>query len=102
MNFIDFIIGLTLVNTLPHFSLGIWKGRMFSGLGFGNMQNILYGIANFSISIGLFLYHYGWDGLLENGMYLGGLFVAIMYFLVGKLCYTIFHKRFYAKRLEEI
>lgn len=94
---IDFIIGLTLINTIPHFVLGIWKGRMFSGLGFGNTQNIIYGIVNFVISISLFVYKYGLAGILENGIYLGALFVLISYFIVGKLCYTYFHKKYYEK-----
>lgn len=95
---IDFIIGLTLINTIPHFVLGIWKGRMFSGLGFGNGANIGYGIINFVISISLFLYKYGWTGLLENGIYLGALFVLVSYFLVGKLCYTYFHQKYYERK----
>lgn len=94
---IDFIIGLTLINTLPHFVLGIWKGRMFSGLGFGNTANILYGLLNFIISISLFLYKYGLSGMLENGIYLGALFVLISYFFVGKLCYIHFHKKYHEK-----
>ncbi|MEK6782852.1 MAG: hypothetical protein AABY93_14220 [Bacteroidota bacterium] len=94
---IDFLIGLTLINTIPHFVLGIWKGRMFSGLGFGNTANILYGILNFIISFSLFLYTYGVEGLLKNGIYLGALFVLISYLIVGKLCYTYFHKRYYEK-----
>ena len=77
LSLIDFVIGLTLVNTLPHFVLGIWKGRMFSGLGFGNKQNIIYALMNFSLSIGLFIYKYGVKGFLENGFYLGGLFGII-------------------------
>ena len=97
MTLIDFIIGLTLVNTLPHFVLGIWKGRMLSGLGFGNTANILYGLINFIISISLFFYKYGFEGILENGIYLGALFVIISYFLIGKLCYTYFHKKFFEK-----
>jgi len=96
-SFIDFIIGLTLVNTIPHFVLGIWKGRMFSGLGFGNKQNILYGLLNFFISIGLFLFKYGVDGLAQNSIYLGALFVIFSYFLVGKLCYKRFHEKYFSK-----
>lgn len=95
---IDFLIGLTLINTIPHFVLGIWKGRMFSGLGFGNTANILYGILNFLISIGLFLYKYGASGLMENGIYLGALFVLVSYFIVGKLCYMYFHKKYFEKQ----
>jgi hypothetical protein len=95
--FIDFIIGLTLMNTIPHFVLGIWKGRMFSAFGFGNKQNILYGILNLVISISLFIYKYGLRGVLENSIYLGALFVIFSYFLVGKLCYKYFHEKYFSK-----
>ncbi len=95
MNIIDFIIGLTLINTIPHFVLGIWKGRMLSAFGFGNTANIVYGILNFVISISLFLYKYGTNGLMENGIYLGALFVLTSYFVVGKLCYNYFHRRYH-------
>jgi len=97
-SFIDFIIGLTLVNTIPHFVLGIWKGRMFSGLGFGNKQNIFYGLLNFMISIGLFIFKYGINGLYQNSMYLGALFVIFSYFLVGKICYKYFHQRYFSAK----
>jgi hypothetical protein len=97
MNIIDFIIGLTLINTIPHFVLGIWKGRMLSAFGFGNTANIIYGLLNFLVSISLFLYKYGFDGLIINGMYAGALFVLISYFIVGKLCYTYWHKKYYEK-----
>ena len=95
LSIIDFIIGLTLINTIPHFVLGIWKGRMLSALGFGNRANILYGLLNFVISILLFLYKYGIEGLLQNGIYLGALFVIISYFLVGNICYNHFHKKYF-------
>ncbi len=97
MNIIDFIIGLTLVNTIPHFVLGIWKGRILGGFGIGNTANILYGLLNFFISISLFFYNYGLDGLKNNGIYAGGLFVIIMYFVFGKLLYNYFHKKYYEK-----
>ena len=100
MNWIDFIIGLTLINTIPHFVLGIWKGRVLSGLGFSNTGNILYGLLNFVVSISLFLYQYGLDGLLENGMYAGGLFVVLAYFAVGKLLYTYQHKKYFEKQQD--
>lgn len=97
MSIVDFFIGLTLINTLPHFVLGIWKGRMLSLFGFSNAANVLYGVLNFVISIGLFVYKYGINGLAENGIYVGALFVIVSYFVVGKLCYDWFHKRFYEK-----
>lgn len=98
---LDFIIGLTLVNTIPHFVLGIWKGRMFSGFGFGNRNNILYGLLNFTVAISLFLYQYGMEGLLKNFIFLGGLFVVIAYFAVGKWCYNVFHRSYHDREERE-
>lgn len=92
MDWVDFIIGLTLMNAMPHFVLGIWKGRMFSGFGTGNVQNILYGLLNFAISIGLYLYKYGLDHLLGNSMYLGALILLLIYFLTGHFWYITFSK----------
>jgi hypothetical protein len=93
MNIIDFIIGLTLMNAMPHFVLGIWKGRMVSGFGFGNLPNILYGLLNFIISAGLFIYKYGPGQLLENGIYLGALTLLLIYFITGRFWYSLFRKK---------
>ena len=101
MDFIDFLIGLTMVNVLPHFTLGIWKGRMFSAFGCGNRQNIAYGILNFIISVSLFHYKYGIDTLFENGMYAGGMFVVVAYFIVGQFLYKTWHVNHYNKSETE-
>ena len=92
---------MTLVNCLPHFVLGIWGGRMLSGLGFGNRGNIIYGIFNFIVSIGLYVYQYGLANIFQNGIYLGALFVIISYFIVGKTCYNYFHKNYYDSQGDE-
>ncbi len=83
MNLIDFFIGLTLVNALPHFVLGTWRANMLSAFGFGHLQNKGYGMLNLSISIALFAYNYGLVGFLDQGMYLGGLTVVMVYMLTG-------------------
>ena len=95
MDTIDFFIGLTLMNAMPHFVLGVWKARMLSAFGFGATKNILYGILNFTISIGLFLNKHGAEELMENGVYTGALALLIIYFLTGWFWYSIFHKKFY-------
>ena len=92
MNIIDFFIGLTLMNALPHFVLGIWKRRMLSGFGFGNLQNILYGLLNFVISISLYLYQYRLDHLLSNGIYVGALTLLIIYILTSRVLFNLFNK----------
>ena len=53
---IDFIIGLTLMNAMPHFVLGTFQARMLSG--FGHRANIAYGLLNFAISLTLYIYKY--------------------------------------------
>ena len=95
MTIIDFLIGLTLMNAMPHFVLGLWKARMFSAFGFGNTKNILYAVLNFLISLGLFIYKYGGQHLAENGIYAGALTILIIYFLTGWYWYSIFHKKYY-------
>ena len=54
----DFIIGLTLMNAVPHFVLGTFQARMLSGFGYGDRANIAYGLLNFAISIVLYIYSY--------------------------------------------
>jgi len=92
MNWIDFIIGATLMNAMPHFVLGIWKGRMFSAFGFGDKQNIAYGLLNFTISIGLFIYQYGAVAIFDNGIYAGALAILLIYFVTGQFWYKLFKK----------
>ena len=84
MNLIDFFIGLTLINALPHYILGVWKQPMLSGFGMGNTKNIIWGLTNLAISIGLFLYQYGINGFKDNGIYVGGLLVVVTFVFTSK------------------
>jgi len=93
MNLFDFFIGFFLMNAMPHFVLGVWQGRMFSGLGFGNLQNILYGLINFALSIGLFAWKHGLEALPEHPIYLGACTILIIYFITGKFFYKLFNKQ---------
>ena len=92
MNITDFLIGLTLMNAMPHFILGIWKGKMLSGFGTGNTQNILWGLSNFILSIGLFIYKYGLKGLIENQIYLGAAFILVTFFITSVFWYRFYNK----------
>ncbi len=89
---IDFIIGVTLMNAMPHLVLGIWKGRMFSVFGFGNKQNIAYGFLCLVISIVLYIYQYGLDEIFTNKLYFGSLCILLIYFVTGHLWYKLFNK----------
>jgi hypothetical protein len=93
MNVIDFIIGLTLMNAMPHFILGIWKGKMLSGFGTGNKQNILWGLFNFMVSIGLFILKHGLKGFKENPMYSGALLVLLTFFFTSSFWVKHYHKK---------
>ena len=92
MNIIDFLIGLTLMNAMPHFILGVWRGRMFSAFGFGDTKNILYGVLNFAVSLGLFVSRYGIEQVFRNGMYAGALVLLLIYFLTGRFWFSLFHQ----------
>jgi hypothetical protein len=95
MNIIDLVIGLTLMNAMPHFVLGIWKGRILSAFGFGPRANLAYSAVNFAVAIGLFLYRYGTAGLAQHGIFVGALAILVAYFVTGKF----FYERFRADRL---
>jgi uncharacterized protein (DUF2235 family) len=93
MNWTDFAIGAFLMNAMPHLVLGIWNGRILSAFGFGNKQNIAYGFLCLAISVGLYIYKYGFAGLLNNGIYSGALAILLIYFIAGKLVYKYFNKK---------
>lgn len=89
---IDFIIGLTLMNAMPHYILGVWKGKMLSGFGVGNTRNILWGLTNFTVSVTLFIYKYGLKGIMENQIYFGALLIMVTFFFTSYLWYKYFYR----------
>jgi len=92
LTLIAFIIGLTLMNAMPHFILGTFQARMLSGFGFGNRANRAYGLLNFAISLTLYIYTYSLGGLLSGGIYLGALVVLLIHFVTGKFFYNLFRE----------
>ena len=92
MSVLDFIIGASLMNAMPHYILGVWKGKMLSGFGTGNTQNILWALANFALSIGLFIYKYGTEGFISNPIYLGAVFILMVFFITSWFWYKYFNK----------
>jgi hypothetical protein len=93
MDVVDLVIGLTLMNAMPHLVLGTWKERMLSAFGFGDRKNIVYGVLQFVVSLGLFLAKYGLNGLTTNGIYLGALIILVIYLLTGRFWYARFQER---------
>ena len=93
LTLIDFIIGLTLMNAMPHFVLGTFEARMLSGFGFGHRANIAYGLFNFALSLTLYVYKYSLAGLLSGGIYLGALVVLLIHFGTGKYFFHLFREK---------
>lgn len=91
MKIIDFFIGMTLMNAMLHSVLGYWKGRMLTSFGYGNVQNIAYGFLNFFISLGLYIYAYGFNAIFTNGMYLGSASLLVLVLLFGRFLHKIFN-----------
>ncbi len=90
---IDFIIGATLMNALPHLLVGQGNIRFLGLFGFGNMQNIAYAGLSTVISTSLFTWKYGLDGWQENTIYSGAVFVLATYWFFGKIFIKYFAEK---------
>ena len=87
---IDFFIGLTLVNVLPHYMVGILKVRFLSLYGFGDKQNIAYAWTSLIVSLVLFHINYGIGSITSHTWYIGGMSVILAYLLTGKYLVRVF------------
>ena len=90
---IDFIIGLTLMNALPHMLVGMGNIRFLGLFGYGNTQNIAYAALSTVVSCTLFTWKYGLEGWTENGIYLGAVAVLVAYWVTGKFLIRFFFKK---------
>lgn len=88
----DLLTGLLLMNAMPHYILGVWKGKMLSGFGTGNTKNIVWGLCNFAASIALFVYQHGWNGFVEHQMYTGALIVLVTFFFTAPFWYKYYNR----------
>ena len=87
----DFFIGLTLMNAMPHYVLGVWRAKMLSGFGLGHTRNIIWALLNFIASVSLFVYRYGWQGFAQNTLFSGALLVLVTFFFTSPLWYRFFY-----------
>jgi len=92
MNLIDFIIGVLLVNAMPHFIFGITNTKFLGLFGFNSKGNIAYSALQFAVCLILFHLKYGLSAILENGIFAGGIAVLILFYLFGKYLLTVFNK----------
>ena len=89
---IDFIIGVTLMNALPHMLVGYGNIRFLGLFGYGNLPNIAYAALSTFISTGLFTWKYGLEGWTGNMLYVGAVSVLIAYWFLGKVFIRLFKK----------
>ncbi len=92
MNTSDILAGFFLMNAMPHFVLGIWRGRMLSLFGMRPAANIAYGLLNATASVTIMLSVHGLEGLLSRGIYVGALGVLLIYFATGRFWQRLFAK----------
>ncbi|WP_196886450.1 hypothetical protein [Aureivirga sp. CE67] len=96
MNFIDFIIGVLLMNSMPHLIFGLTKSHFLGLFGYSSKGNISYAILQFIICIVLLFINYDLNEILKNYFLLGSFTVLILYFILGK-----FMVKFYKKQKPE-
>ena len=80
---INFIIGIMLLGSMFHLSMAIWDVRVISPFGMSKKANIAYGILVSFITIGLYLYKNGLDVMLNDYLYLGGIFAVVYTVVLG-------------------
>ena len=83
----DLLIGILMIHAVPHLILGLWNRQFYSPLGKSSTANLFYGVIVALLAAGLFLKNYGLDGLMENGIFLGGFVAIVLYAVFGKLIY---------------
>jgi hypothetical protein len=91
--FIDFLIGLTVANSIPHFLVGAAGIRFLGMFGYGNKANMAYSLFSIIVSLILFHINYGITSIFEMPMYVGALFVAVSYVFGSHILVKLFAKR---------
>lgn len=95
MDFIDLLIGLTLVHAIPHLILGVWKRKMFTPFGSGSAPNIIYSLTILGFSLTLFCIKYGISAITNNGIYVGAVLGIIIYLFLAPWMYKKMRSRRY-------
>lgn len=81
------------MNAMPHFVFGITKTKFLGLFGFSPNGNIAYAVLQCVICLVLFHLKYNLANILENGIFVGGLTVLILFFGFGKLLLSLFNKK---------
>lgn len=90
---LDFLIGFLLINSLPHFVLGITKTRFLGMFGYKPIANIWYAVVQFALALVLFHIQHGIETILKNGIFLGAAFTCLLFLVFGKAILKFYQKR---------
>ncbi|WP_343632557.1 hypothetical protein [Fluviicola sp.] len=90
---LDFIIGVLLMNSLPHFVLGITKTRFLGMFGFEPAANIWYAVVQFVLAMILFHINHGIETILKNGIVLGAACTCVLFLIFGKAILKFYRKK---------
>lgn len=91
--FLDFIIGFLLMNSLPHFVLGLTKTRFLGMFGYRPIANIWYAVAQFVLALVLFHLNHGIETILTNGIFLGATCTGFLFLIFGKTIMKFYQKK---------
>ena len=89
-NWFDFLIGLFLMNAMPHWIFGLTRTRMLSVFGFSWQANVGYAVLNTLLAFGLLIWQYGAASILTNGVFVGAATILIIYFVTGRFFINFF------------
>lgn len=90
---LDFLIGVLLINSLPHFVLGITKTRFLGMFGYKPIANIWYAVIQFILALVLFHIQHGIAAILENGIFLGAACACLLFLVFGKSILKFYQKK---------
>ena len=89
-NLIDFFIGLTSMNAMPHLMAAQMEVRFLSLFGLRAKANYGYAALNLIIALVLFQIQYGLSNLFNHGLFVGTLSILVFYIFVGRFFYKLF------------
>jgi len=90
---LDFLIGVLIMNALPHFVLGITKTRFLGMFGYNPTANIWYATVQFVLALVLFHIQHGIETILKNGIFLGAACTCLLFLIFGKAILKFYQKR---------
>ncbi len=93
LTLVDFLIGFSLMNAMPHILFGLLKIRFFSAFGFSPLGNLGYGLLNLVVALFLFQAQYGLEALAHHGIVVGAVAMLLIYLVSGRFFYNLFQKR---------